>query len=72
MRELHGPLRLRADREPRVCNAQRGDTWKNVRFNFGSKPKPTGKGNEIAAYNGVTSGNGHLTGKRAEVAAQAS
>ena len=22
-------------------------------------PKPTGRGNEIAAYNGVTSGNGH-------------
>src|ERR1700704_6668544 len=53
-------------------NAQRGDTWKNIRFNFGSKPKPTGLGNEITAYNGVTSGNGHLTGKRAEVAAQAS
>ncbi|MEN3371272.1 MAG: hypothetical protein V7609_3415 [Verrucomicrobiota bacterium] len=53
-------------------NAQRGDTWKNVRFNFGAKPKPTGKGNEITAFNGVTSGNGHLTGKRAEVAAQAS
>ncbi len=45
-------------------NAQRGDTWKNVRFNFGSKPKPTGKGNEIAVYNGVTSGNGHLTGRK--------
>ncbi|MBA3830883.1 MAG: adenosyl-hopene transferase HpnH [Chthoniobacterales bacterium] len=53
-------------------NAQRGDTWKTVRFNFGSKPKPTGKGNEITAYNGVTSGNGHLTGKKAELAAQAS
>jgi MoaA/NifB/PqqE/SkfB family radical SAM enzyme len=53
-------------------NAERGDTWKNIRFNFGSKPKPTGLGNEITAYNGVTSGNGHLTGKRAEVAAQAS
>jgi MoaA/NifB/PqqE/SkfB family radical SAM enzyme len=53
-------------------NAERGDTWKNIRFNFGPKPKPTGKGSEITAYNGVTSGNGHLTGKRAEVAAQAS
>ena len=40
--------------------AKRGDTWKNIRFNFGAKPKPTGKGNEIAAFNGVTSGNGHL------------
>src|SRR5450432_1536296 len=52
-------------------NAERGDTWKTVRFNFGPKPKPTGKGNEIAAYNGVSSGNGHLTGKKAEPAAQA-
>jgi len=52
-------------------NAQRGDTWKTVRFNFGPKPKPTGKGNEITAYNGVSSGNGHLTGKKAELAAQA-
>ncbi|MGI8956910.1 MAG: adenosyl-hopene transferase HpnH, partial [Chthoniobacterales bacterium] len=53
-------------------NAQSGDTWKTVRFNFGPKPKPTGRGNEITAYNGVTSGNGHLTGKKAEPAAQAS
>ena len=53
-------------------NAQRGDTWKTVRFNFGSKPKPTGKGSELAAYNGVTSGNGHLTGKKVEPAARAS
>lgn len=53
-------------------HGQRGDTWKNIRFNFGAKPKPNGRGNEITAYNGVTSGNGHLTGKKAEVAAQAS
>jgi MoaA/NifB/PqqE/SkfB family radical SAM enzyme len=53
-------------------NAQKGDTWKTVRFNFGAKPKPTGRGNEIAAYNGVTSGNGHLTGKKAEQVLQVS
>ena len=52
--------------------SKRGDTWKTVKFNFGARPKATGRGNEIAAYNGVTSGNGHLTGKRAEVAAKAS
>src|SRR5436305_13320527 len=52
--------------------AQRGDTWKTVKFNFGPKPKPTGLGSEVLAFNGVTSGNGHLTGKRAEVSAQAS
>ena len=52
--------------------AQRGDTWKNIRFNFGAKPKPTGRGNEITAFNGVSSGNGHLTGKKAELSAQVS
>ncbi|HJT80747.1 MAG TPA: DUF3463 domain-containing protein [Chthoniobacterales bacterium] len=52
--------------------AQKGDTWKTIRFNFGPRPKPTGCGSELLAYNGVTSGNGHLTGKRAEVSAQAS
>ena len=52
--------------------AQPGDTWKTIKFNFGSRPKPTGRGNEVLAYNGVTSGNGHLTGKQAEVSAQAS
>ena len=52
--------------------AQHGDTWKTVKFNFGPKPKPTGRGNELLAFNGVSSGNGHATGKRAEVTAQAS
>jgi len=52
--------------------AQSGDTWKTIKFNFGPRPKPTGRGNEVLVYNGVTSGNGHLTGKRAEVTAQAS
>jgi hypothetical protein len=52
--------------------AQPGDTWKTIKFNFGPRPKPTGLGNEVLVYNGVTSGNGHLTGKRAEVSAQAS
>src|SRR6266852_2834632 len=52
--------------------AQRGDTWKNIRFNFGPKPKPTGRGNEMVVFNGVSSGNGHLTGKKAELTAQAS
>lgn len=52
--------------------ARRGDTWKTVKFNFGPRPKPTGKGNEIAAYNGVSSGNGHLTGPKTEPVAKAS
>jgi MoaA/NifB/PqqE/SkfB family radical SAM enzyme len=52
--------------------AQPGDTWKTIKFNFGAKPAPTGCGSETVAFNGVTSGNGHLTGKQAEAAAQAS
>ena len=52
--------------------AQRGDTWKTIKFNFGPKPKAAGRGSEVLAYNGVSSGNGHLTGKRAEPAAKAS
>ena len=47
--------------------AKRGDTWKTVKFNFGPRPKATGRGSEVLAYNGVSSGNGHLTGKRPEV-----
>jgi MoaA/NifB/PqqE/SkfB family radical SAM enzyme len=52
--------------------AQRGDTWKTVKFNFGPKPKPAGRGSEVLAFNGVSSGNGHLTGNRAEPAVKAS
>ena len=52
--------------------AKPGDTWKTVKFNFGRRPQRRGYGSEIAVYNGVTSGNGHLTGKKAELAAQAS
>ncbi len=44
--------------------ARRGDTWKNIRFNFGRKPKPAPTSGKAAvnAYNGVSVGNGHLTG----------
>jgi MoaA/NifB/PqqE/SkfB family radical SAM enzyme len=51
--------------------SKRGDTWKTIKFNFGPKPKPTGRGNEILAFNGVSCGNGHLTGKQAQVEAAA-
>ena len=53
-------------------HAQKGDTWKTIKFNFGARPMPTGRGNEVLAFNGVTSGNGHLTGKRVELEAVAS
>jgi hypothetical protein len=51
--------------------AEKGDTWKTIKFNFGARPKATGRGSEIAAFNGVTSGNGHITGKQVEAAAEA-
>jgi MoaA/NifB/PqqE/SkfB family radical SAM enzyme len=51
--------------------ANRGDTWKNIKFNFGPKPKPSGRGSETVAFNGVSSGNGHLTGKQAQAEATA-
>ncbi len=45
-------------------NSQPGDTWKNVKFNFGARPKASGRGKFVDAYNGVTSGRGHLTGRK--------
>jgi MoaA/NifB/PqqE/SkfB family radical SAM enzyme len=46
-------------------DAKRGDTWKNIRFNFGARPKPTGRGALVDAYNGVSAGRGHITGAKA-------
>lgn len=38
--------------------AQPGDLWKTIKFNFGPRPKPvTAEG--VAPFNGVSSGNGH-------------
>jgi hopanoid biosynthesis associated radical SAM protein HpnH len=52
-------------------HAQRGDTWKTLKFNFGARPRPTRRGSETVAFNGVSSGNGHLTGKQAQAEATA-
>jgi len=43
--------------------SKRGDLWKNITFNFGSKPVATG-GDRVEAFNGVTCGNGHATGAK--------
>jgi len=51
--------------------ARPGDTWKTIKFNFGPKPSPTGRGSETIAFNGVSSGNGHLTGKHADATERA-
>jgi len=40
-----------------------GDTWKMIRYNFGEKPKMIEDISHVTAFNGVTIGKGHLTGK---------
>jgi MoaA/NifB/PqqE/SkfB family radical SAM enzyme len=39
---------------------RKGDTWKMIKFNFGSKPKPEHV--HVDAFNGIGAGNGHATG----------
>ncbi len=46
-------------------DAQPGDTWANVRFNFGARPKMRPEGSAVRAFDGVSAGNGHKTGKPA-------
>src|SRR5947199_6526352 len=41
--------------------AKPGDMWKTIKFNFGTKPKGTPHA-EVHAFNGVSAGQGHLTG----------
>ena len=50
-------------------DTQRGDTWKLIRYNFGAKPQPVAAGSTVDVFNGVSSGRGHLTGKRDSVQA---
>jgi len=52
-------------------NGKPGDTWENVKFNFGARPSRRERGGEVHAFNGVSSGNGHKTGRpvKAEAAA---
>ena len=48
-------------------NYQSGDTWKNIRYNFGAKPAPYHEGRKVNAYNGVNSGKGHLSQEKVSV-----
>jgi hypothetical protein len=48
--------------------AKPGDTWKNIKFNFGARPVGTPDA-EIEAFNGVSAGKGHLTGGKEAAAA---
>lgn len=44
-------------------DGQQGDTWENIKFNFGARPKTRIEGAEVKAFNGVTAGRGHKTGR---------
>lgn len=46
--------------------AERGDTWQNITFNFGPRPKMRMEGATVNAFNGVSAGNGHKTGRPKE------
>ncbi|MBN2508066.1 MAG: DUF3463 domain-containing protein [Verrucomicrobia bacterium] len=46
-------------------NARQGDTWKNIKYNFGSRPKPNPEGLRVKAFNGVSIGKGHLAEAKA-------
>ncbi len=51
--------------------ARPGDTWKTVAFNFAARPAPA-SADGVEAFDGVSAGNGHATGKAAERVAVAS
>lgn len=53
-------------------NAQPGDTWKNISYNFGAKPKPYLEGRNVKAFNGVTIGQGHLAEAKAAISSPSS
>jgi hypothetical protein len=50
-------------------NYQRGDNWKNFKYNFGAKPKPHPWSADLeeTAFNGVSAGKGHLAEAKAAV-----
>lgn len=48
-------------------NYQSGDTWKNIRYNFGARPQPSPEGAKIQAFNGVSIGKGHLAQAHAAI-----
>lgn len=48
-------------------DAEFGDTWKNVRYNFGPKPQPYYEGAKVQAFNGCSINKGHSAGARQAV-----
>lgn len=48
-------------------NYQPGDNWKNIKYNFASKPKPYYSGRNVHAFNGFSMGKGHLAEAKAAI-----
>jgi len=48
-------------------NYQRGDNWKNFKYNFSTKPAPTRAGLNNPVFNGASIGKGHLAEAKAAV-----
>jgi hopanoid biosynthesis associated radical SAM protein HpnH len=48
-------------------NYQRGDHWKNFKYNFWPRPKPFREGRKVPAFNGFSIGKGHLAEARAAI-----
>ena len=46
---------------------QRGDNWKNLKYNFSPRPKPYYAGCKVDAFNGFSAGKGHLAEAKAAV-----
>jgi MoaA/NifB/PqqE/SkfB family radical SAM enzyme len=44
-------------------NSQPGDLWANIAFNFSPRPAPRPEGNQVVAFDGVSIGRGHKTGR---------
>jgi hopanoid biosynthesis associated radical SAM protein HpnH len=52
-------------------NGRAGDTWKNIKFNFSPRPRPSPDGRDVLAHNGVSAGRGHLSEKKQNAAVPA-
>jgi MoaA/NifB/PqqE/SkfB family radical SAM enzyme len=48
-------------------NYQRGDNWKNFKYNFSPRPKSYQEGRNVSAFNGFSIGKGHLAEAKAAV-----
>jgi MoaA/NifB/PqqE/SkfB family radical SAM enzyme len=48
-------------------NFQRGDNWKNFKYNFWPRPEPSAAGRNVKAFNGFSIGKGHLAEAKAAI-----